>query len=158
MDTTPKRRQRGNCRALPPKPVFIMRTWQQGKASRSHLSHSHESRTPFPAACQPDQTQSSMSDAGFVQVQRRPGGVAIVSLNREPVNVLDLAMWQALAATLAELEAAGRIEQHASGLWPYAIDGGGLNLDIAKKGKRHYKRPRWRPVTWHTTRKGGRAA
>ena len=52
---------------------------------------------------------------------------------------------------LAELEAAGRITQHSSDLWPYAIDGGGLNLDIAKKGRRQYKRPRWRPVTWNTT-------
>lgn len=78
-----------------------------------------------------------------------PDGVTITAPGCENI-ILWAGVSRAACDAMAELEAAGRIEQHQSGLWPYAIDGGGLNLDIAKKGKRHYKRPRWRPVTWRT--------
>lgn len=43
--------------------------------------------------------------AGPVSVERRPGGVAVLTLTKEPVNSLDMAAWQALDDALAALEA-----------------------------------------------------
>ena len=40
-----------------------------------------------------------------VEVEVRPGGFALVLLKREPVNLMDLTMWQQLMAALEELEA-----------------------------------------------------
>eukprot|EP00884_Botryococcus_braunii_P011958 jgi/Botrbrau1/20763/Bobra.0696s0002.1 len=42
---------------------------------------------------------------GYLNVERKPGGYAIVSLCREPVNTLDLVMWQQLKENLTQLEA-----------------------------------------------------
>jgi hypothetical protein len=41
----------------------------------------------------------------YVRTELRPGGFAVVWLQREPVNLMDLTMWQQLAAALDELEA-----------------------------------------------------
>ena len=79
-----------------------------------------------------------------------PDGVTITAPGCQNI-ILWAGVSRAACDAMAELEAAGRIKHHQSGVLPYAIDGGGLNLDIAKKGRRHYKRPRWRPVTWCTT-------
>ena len=40
-----------------------------------------------------------------VRMERREGGFAIVWLQREPVNTMDLAFWKELAAALAAAEA-----------------------------------------------------
>ena len=40
-----------------------------------------------------------------LQVDRRPGGFAVITLAKEPANVMDLAFWEGLSAALAELEA-----------------------------------------------------
>lgn len=40
-----------------------------------------------------------------VEVEVRPGGFALVLLKREPVNLMDLTMWQQLMAALEGLEA-----------------------------------------------------
>ncbi len=39
-----------------------------------------------------------------VRTELRPGGFAIVWLEREPVNLMDLTMWQQLMAALLALE------------------------------------------------------
>jgi 3,2-trans-enoyl-CoA isomerase len=41
----------------------------------------------------------------WVEISIKPGGVAIVSLNREPVNTMNLNVWQQLSDTLDQLEA-----------------------------------------------------
>jgi 3,2-trans-enoyl-CoA isomerase len=41
----------------------------------------------------------------YVQVDMRPGGLAYILLKREPVNLMDLTMWQQLLAALEQLEA-----------------------------------------------------
>ena len=43
--------------------------------------------------------------AGWVGVERRPGGYAVVTLRREPVNTMNLALWRRLSEVLDELEA-----------------------------------------------------
>lgn len=40
-----------------------------------------------------------------VEVEVQPGGFALVLLKRDPVNLMDLTMWQQLMAALEELEA-----------------------------------------------------
>lgn len=40
----------------------------------------------------------------YVRTELRPGGFAIVWLEREPVNLMDLTMWQQLMAALQDLE------------------------------------------------------
>ncbi len=44
-------------------------------------------------------------DSPFLLVERGVGGVATISMRREPVNTMDLALWEALTAALAALEA-----------------------------------------------------
>ena len=39
-----------------------------------------------------------------VRTELRPGAFAVVWLEREPVNLMDLALWQQLAAALDQLE------------------------------------------------------
>lgn len=47
-----------------------------------------------------------MADAaGWVRVERREGGYAVLSLQREPVNTMSLELWRRLAGALDELEA-----------------------------------------------------
>ena len=41
----------------------------------------------------------------YVHIDVWPGGFALVLLRREPVNLMDLAMWQQLLAALDQLEA-----------------------------------------------------
>ena len=41
----------------------------------------------------------------YVHVDVRPGGFAYILLKREPVNLMDLTMWQQLLAALEQLEA-----------------------------------------------------
>lgn len=41
----------------------------------------------------------------YVHIDAWPGGIAVVLLRREPVNLMDLAMWQQLLAALDQLEA-----------------------------------------------------
>ena len=41
----------------------------------------------------------------YVRTELRPGAFAVVWLQREPVNLMDLSMWQQLAAALDQLEA-----------------------------------------------------
>jgi Delta3-Delta2-enoyl-CoA isomerase len=41
---------------------------------------------------------------GYLKVERKAGAYAVVALCREPVNTLDLPMWQQLKETLTELE------------------------------------------------------
>ena len=41
----------------------------------------------------------------YVRTELRPGAFAVVWLEREPVNLMDLTMWQQLTAALEELEA-----------------------------------------------------
>ena len=41
----------------------------------------------------------------YVRTELRPRAFAIVWLEREPVNLMDLAMWQQLTAALEQLEA-----------------------------------------------------
>ena len=41
----------------------------------------------------------------YVHVSVQPGAFAIVLLEREPVNLMDLLMWQQLLAALDQLEA-----------------------------------------------------
>ena len=41
----------------------------------------------------------------YVHVNVQPGGFAVVLLEREPVNLMDLLMWQQLMAALDQLEA-----------------------------------------------------
>ena len=41
----------------------------------------------------------------YVQIDMRPGGFAYILLKREPVNLMDLTMWQQLLAALEQLEA-----------------------------------------------------
>ncbi len=54
----------------------------------------------------------------FVRCETRPGGYAIVTLCKEPVNSLDRPMWEALHAALKRLEADASINGvvFASGL------------------------------------------
>jgi 3,2-trans-enoyl-CoA isomerase len=44
-------------------------------------------------------------NGGFLRIERRPGGYALVVLCREPVNTMNLAAWCQLTQTLDELEA-----------------------------------------------------
>lgn len=46
---------------------------------------------------------------GYLKVERK-AGYAIVSLCREPVNTLNLALWQQLKESLTELEADPNVE------------------------------------------------
>ena len=48
---------------------------------------------------------AGMATPGALSVERRPGGVAIVVLAREPANVMNLPFWQGLTRILDELEA-----------------------------------------------------
>lgn len=41
----------------------------------------------------------------YVHIDMWPGGVAVVLLRREPVNLMDLTMWQQLTSALDQLEA-----------------------------------------------------
>ena len=41
----------------------------------------------------------------YVHVSVQPGAFAVVLLEREPVNLMDLLMWQQLMAALDQLEA-----------------------------------------------------
>jgi Delta3-Delta2-enoyl-CoA isomerase len=41
---------------------------------------------------------------GHLKIEKMPGGVALVSLCREPVNTLDLTMWRELKDSLTQLE------------------------------------------------------
>ena len=41
----------------------------------------------------------------YVRIDVRPGAFALVLLEREPVNLMDLTMWQQLMAALDQLEA-----------------------------------------------------
>ena len=41
----------------------------------------------------------------YVHIDVWPGGFALVLLRREPVNLMDLAMWQQLLSALDQLEA-----------------------------------------------------
>lgn len=41
----------------------------------------------------------------YVHVKVQPGAFAVVLLEREPVNLMDLLMWQQLMAALDQLEA-----------------------------------------------------
>lgn len=40
----------------------------------------------------------------YVRTELRPGGLAVVWLEREPVNLMDLTMWQQLTTALQALE------------------------------------------------------
>lgn len=62
-----------------------------------------------------EQRRDSSSQAGpaaqrasmpqYVRTELRPGAFAVVWLEREPVNLMDLTMWQQLTAALEQLEA-----------------------------------------------------
>ena len=41
----------------------------------------------------------------YVHIDVWPGGIAVLLLRREPVNLMDLTMWQQLPAALDQLEA-----------------------------------------------------
>ncbi|PNH09389.1 Enoyl-CoA delta isomerase 1, mitochondrial [Tetrabaena socialis] len=45
------------------------------------------------------------ADPGYVSVETRPGGIAIVTVAKEPVNSMDLDMWMRLDQAIAGLEA-----------------------------------------------------
>lgn len=64
--------------------------------------------------------------AVIVQVERRPGGYAILTLCKEPVNSLDLEAWKQLEAALDDLEA----DPSVSGL----IIASGLAKDVFSAG------------------------
>jgi hypothetical protein len=68
-----------------------------GAAIATCILHGFRSQHSSPAAM-----VDTASGGLAVQIKQ---GVAIVSLNKEPVNTLDLDMWAALAATLEQLEA-----------------------------------------------------
>lgn len=49
--------------------------------------------------------QATNNNKQWVEISIKPGGVVIVSLKREPVNTMNLRVWQQLSDTLNQLEA-----------------------------------------------------
>jgi enoyl-CoA hydratase/carnithine racemase len=41
---------------------------------------------------------------GCIRVETRPGGVAVLTITTEPVNILSLDVWEELGAALSQLE------------------------------------------------------
>ncbi|KAG2448174.1 hypothetical protein HYH02_006759 [Chlamydomonas schloesseri] len=63
-----------------------------------------------PSTCTLPSTSSSPSSASaspcpYITTELRPGGIAVVTMAKEPVNSMDLAMWRGLDAALQSLEA-----------------------------------------------------
>ena len=50
-----------------------------------------------------------------LHITRNEGGWAVLEIVREPVNSMDLALWQQLAAALDELEADPQVRQSRLG-------------------------------------------
>ena len=65
-------------------------------------------------------------------VDRQPGGFAVITLAKEPANVMDLAFWEGLTALLDELE--GDSSMHgvifASGLKRDIFTAGAAGLEL----------------------------
>jgi len=105
----------------------------------------------------------------ILELIRRKQDVTFVELAREIPGFTDktggmdmavsawanVVLWTDLSPeavkAMQELETEGSIDAHLCGVFPYLIDGATLNLPIAKP-KRSYRKPRWLPVTWSTTR------
>lgn len=62
-------------------------------------------------------------------IDKQPGGFAVVTLAKEPANVMDLAFWQGLTAILDELEADSSMHG--------VIFSSGLKRDIFTAGSTH---------------------
>lgn len=129
-----------------------------------------------PGSCMTDPT---LEDHVVAFIKERGGGVSFVELEREfpgefeghehALNLTDcdnVVLWQpvspAMAGAINSASTNGRIVMKATQPIVYAIDGKMLTLPLASKA-RHYKAPRWLPVTFSpaqpkTTKKVGARA
>jgi Delta3-Delta2-enoyl-CoA isomerase len=67
-----------------------------------------------------------METATGVTVEVKPGGYALVTMAREPVNTLDMGMWRQLLSALDDLEADGAVRG--------VIFSSGLSRDVFTAG------------------------
>ena len=115
-------------------------------------------------------TETALEDRVVAFITERGGGVSFVELDREFPEGFDgqehamyltgfdnILLWQPVSQAMAEaLNSAsnnGRIVMKATQPIVYAIDGKMLRLPLASKA-RHYKTPRWLPVSFSPVRPG----
>lgn len=115
-------------------------------------------------------TETALEDRVVAFITERGGGVSFVELEREFPEEFDgqehamyltgydnILLWQpvsqAMAGALNSASNNGRIVMKATQPIVYAIDGKMLRLPLASKA-RHYKTPRWLPVSFSPVRPG----
>lgn len=94
-------------------------------------------------------------------VREKGGGVSMVELSRDIPGFngnramfsgegTNIVVWNGISQeaidALAELVQDNQIEVKATQPFVYLIDGGGLDLPLAKRTNHHYKKPHWLPV------------
>ncbi len=96
---------------------------------------------------------SERQHVSFVEIKRLLGedshGEIWLSLPKHPNIILWPDISETMADALTSLVKAGRLYAHPSSVLVYFVDGGSLNLPLAKQA-RQYKKPHWLPVVFCT--------